>query len=136
MRTPLCALTLLMMALSTISAFAELSDSDQAQIVRLIQDFSSRRWWDAWWERAYWSAQIGLLFIGVGAAWYARNQVRLINRSREEQNFATILERTAEHNWKIAADDNCKKAVEIFANLHVPSDARKGICIGLQDSLI
>src|SRR5437899_8256075 len=53
-------------SLSTISAFAELSDSDQAQIVRLIQDFSSRRWWDAWWERAYWSAQIGLLFIGVG----------------------------------------------------------------------
>jgi len=116
---------ILLISFHAANAYA-LSDAQLDQIVRAIQDSNAHNWL----EYVNWCAQIILVFGAFLAAKFARAQVielkrqlQELKRSRDDQNAAAILERTAEHNWKLAEDDNRLKAVEIFARLTVPADS-------------
>lgn len=84
-------------------------------------------------QRWYWFAQIGLFvvaFVGIIAAIL---QIRAAHRARQDQNFVSILARTAEHNWKVFENRELRKAVEIFAKLNVPANPDDANLSGQRD---
>jgi hypothetical protein len=73
---------------------------------------------DAWLERLYRISQILLVIVAGVAAVMAFSQVK-------SQKLIATLERNAQHNWEIFADDDCKKAGEIMLDLNVPNDDKR-----------
>jgi hypothetical protein len=98
-----------------------LCDAQFAQILRTIQDASA----PPLLEQGYWFAQIVLTLFALIAAFIAWRQLKELKKNRESSNVVAILERTAEHNWKLAEDPERLRVVELFADLNVPNDPQE-----------